>query len=117
MSFAWMNSLIGTGSDAPVRTNPPLPCTPTGPLVSQVATANTPVTVFAPGTINHVADVINPVTAAEPLYIDIVAPAAIGSATSVPLLPGQAYRVSGPISTAVSAVAATGGHAFVALKY
>ncbi len=117
-SLAWMNnSLFGTGSETPVRTFPPLPSTPVAPLTSQVATANVPVTVFAAGSVVNVADVINPSTASEPLYLDIVAPAAIGSATSIPLLPGQAYRVSTPITTPITVVAATAGHAFVAVGY
>ena len=115
--LAWMNNLTGSGSDSPVRTDPPRPSTPTGPLAAQVATANVPVTVFAAGSITHVAEIINPATASEPLYLDIVAPAVIGSATSIPLLPGQAYRVSTPITTAVSVVAATAGHSFVAVTY
>jgi len=116
-SLAWMNNMLGTGSQAPVRATPPLPSKPVGPLASQVAMANIPVTVFAAGSIVNVADVINPTTATEPLYIDIVAPALASSATSVPLLPGQAYRVSSPICTALTAVAATAGHAFVAVSY
>ncbi len=115
--LAWMYNLLGTGSDAPVRADPPLPSTPTAPLASQVATANVPVTVFAAGCISNVADIINPSTATEPLYIDLVAPAAAGSATSIPLLPGQAYRISTPIQSPVTAVAATAGHAFVAVRY
>jgi hypothetical protein len=112
-----MNNLLGTGSQTPMRATPAQPGAPTGPLVSRVATANVPVTVFAGGSIVNVADIINPPTATEPLYVDVVAPAAAGSATSVPLLPGQAYRVSSPLCTPVSAVAATAGHAFVAVSY
>jgi hypothetical protein len=115
--LAWMNYLLGTGSDAPVRAKPPLPCRPVGPLAAQIATANVPVTVFAASSIVNVADVINPASATEPLYVDVVTAAAAGSATSVPLLPGQAYRVSSPLCTAVTAVAATAGHAFVAVSY
>ncbi len=116
-SLAWMNNMLSTGSQTPVRATPPLPSTPVRPLANQVASANIPVTVFAAGSIVNVADIINPTTATEPLYIDIVAPALAGSATSGPLLPGQAYRVSSPITAALSAVAATAGHAFVAVSY
>jgi hypothetical protein len=115
--LAWMNNLLGTGSDMPVRSDPPQPSTPVGPLTSQIATANVAVTVFAAGSIAHVADIVNPSTATEPLYVDIVAPATAGSATSIPLIPGQAYRVSTPISTPVTAVAATAGHVFIAVGY
>lgn len=115
--LAWMNNLLGTGSMTPTQATPAQPSTPAGPLASRVATANVPVTVFAAGGIVNAADIVNPTTASEPLYLDIVAPAMIGSATSIPLLPGQAYRVSNPITTPVSVVAATAGHSFIAVKY
>ena len=115
--YAWMTNLLGTGSQTPMRATPPMPSTPAGPLASQIATANVPVTVFAPGSIVNVADIMNPTTQNEPLYVDIVAPAAAGAATSIPLLPGQAYRISAPLCTAVTAVAATAGHSFIAVTY
>ena len=108
---------VGTGSQSPVRATPPLPTTPSGPLASQIATANVPVTVFAAGSIINVADIMNPPSQTEPLYVDVAAPAAAGAATSIPLLPGQAYRISTPVSTAVTVVAATAGHSFVAVSY
>ena len=95
----------------------PLTSTPIGPLASSIAVANQAVVVFAPGTIQNVADILNPVTATEVLYVDIVGTAAAGSATSMALQPGQAYRVSVPITTAVTAVAATAGHSFVAVSH
>lgn len=115
--YAWMTSLLGTGSQSPVRANPPLPTKPAGPLAAQIATANVPVTVFAAGSVVNVADILNPPAQTEPLYVDIVSPAAAGAPTSIPLQPGQAYRVSAPISTAVTAVAATAGHSFIAVTY
>ena len=90
---------------------------PVAPLVGTVATGGTAVTVFTTGTIFRWADIINPPTATETLYIDIVNTAVAGSATSIPLLPGIGYRVSGPINNPVSVVAATNGHAFVAVRY
>ena len=115
--LAWMNNLGGTGSDVPMRAEPCRPTVPAGPLAFQVAVANAPVTVFAAGSIVNVADILNPPSATEPLYVDLVAPALAGSATSIPLLPGQGYRVSAPITTTLSVVAATAGHAFVAVRY
>lgn len=115
--YAWMTNLFGTGTQSPVRATAALPTTPAGALASQVCTANVPVTVFAAGSIVNVADIMNPPTQTEPLYVDIVAPASAGSATSIPLLPGQAYRISAPVNTAVTAVAATPGHCFVAVTY
>ncbi len=114
---AWMSNPFGSGSTLPVRSTPPQPSTPAGPLASQIAVANVAVTVFNPGDIGVVADVINPPSATEPLYLDFVATALAGSPTSIPLLPGQAYRISGPLATPVTVVAASAGHAFVALRY
>lgn len=115
--YAWMTNACGTGTTMPVRQNPALPSTPIAPAASQIVTGGVAVTVFPARSIVTVADIINPPSATEPLYIDIVATAAAGSATSVPLAPGQAYRISGPIATAVTAVGATAGHSFVALSY
>ncbi len=115
--LAWMTSAYGTGSDAPVRFSAPLPSVPIGPAASQIASANVAVTVFPAGSVVNVADVINPATAIEPLYVDFVNAAAAGSATSIPLQPGQSYRISCPLASAVTAVAATAGHGFVAVSY
>ena len=84
---------------------------------TSIVTGGVAVTVFATGSIVNAADIENPPTASEPLYIDIVTTASAGSATSFALSPGAAYRISGPITTAVTAVAATSGHAFVAVRY
>ena len=91
--------------------------TPKPPLVSSIATGGTAVTVFGLGTISRWADIINPSSATETLYIDIYHTAVAGSATSIPIQPGGASRISGPIPTVVSAVAATTGHTFVAIAY
>lgn len=115
--YAWMTNALGTGSPMPTRESTTLTKTPGAPLASSIATAGTAVTVFAADAIATVADIVNPPAATEPLYIDFVATAAIGSATSIPLSPGQAYRISSPLSTAVTAVAATAGHSFVAVTF
>jgi hypothetical protein len=91
--------------------------TPVVGAATSIVTGGTAVVVFPANSIANVADIANPPTATETLYIDIVTTAVAGSATSFPLQPGGSYRVSGPISTAVSAVAATAGHAFVAVRY
>ena len=92
--------------------------TPVGGAVTTIASGGTAVTVFAAGAIQNVADIQNPATATETLYVDITgATAAAGSGTAFGLAPGQSYRISAPIATAVSAVAATPGHAFVAVRY
>lgn len=90
---------------------------PIGPLVSTVAVGGTAVTVFAAGAIFNYADIVNPPSATETLYVDITTTAVAGSGTAIPISPGRSYRVSGPIKSPVTAVAATAGHAFVALRY
>src|SRR4051794_1216147 len=103
-SMRSLSGSYGTGSDLPVRPGLRRPTTPSGPLAAQIVAAGTAVTVFGAGTIDDVADIINPPDATATLYIDIVATAAIGAATSVPLTPGQSYRISGPIASVVTAV-------------
>ena len=112
-----LNCLTGAGSDIPIRPTPPSPATPIAPLNGQIIAANTAVTVFAAGSFVNVADIINPINASETLYVDVVATAVAGAVTSIPLAPGQAYRISCPITTAVTAVAATAGHSFIAVGY
>jgi hypothetical protein len=109
----WMQQpwATGTGNGAAG------PSGPIAPLSTVVATANVAVTVFGPNGFPNYADILNPASATEPLYVDIVAPAAAGQGTSLMLQPGQAYRVSNPVATPVTAVAATAGHAFEAVGY
>lgn len=96
---------------------------------SSIVAANTAVTVFAAGwmvSTNLVGeqyprfsacDIVNPLTTSEPLYVDLVTTATIGGQTSIPLMPGQSYRISKALSGAVTAVAATAGHSFVTVCY
>jgi hypothetical protein len=91
--------------------------TPEAPLANVVKAANASLVVFRNGTIENVADIINPPDAPGVLYVDIVTDAAAGSATSIPIGPGQAYRVSSPINAPVSVTSKTAGHAFVAVRY
>jgi hypothetical protein len=114
---------------SPGRSGPLGVGTAAGASVSSVTTANVAVTVFAAGwmlTTNLVGeqfprfsacDIVNPGTATEPLYVDLVTTATIGGATSIPLQSGQSYRISKPITGAVTAVAATAGHSFVTVCY
>ena len=55
--LAWMNNMLGTGSNTPVRATASLPSKPVGPLASQIVTANVSVTVFAACSIVSVADI------------------------------------------------------------
>jgi hypothetical protein len=95
----------------------PAPSTPIAPASHTIAAGGTAQNIFAAGAIPNVADIINPSTASETLYVDVVTAAVAGSGTSIPIPPGGAYRISRPISTAVSVVAATTGHTFVAVAY
>ncbi len=64
-----------------------------------------------------VCDIQNPPTASGPLYVDLVQTAAAGQSTSFVLGPGQSYRISGQVQTAVTAVAADAGHPIVGACY
>ena len=84
------------------------------PAASAIAAANTAVTVFASGSISTGCDVIN--TGSVVLYLDFIAVSIAGSATSIPLQPGQAYHCPYAPSGAVTAVAAQ-AQPFVAVSY
>ncbi len=64
-----------------------------------------------------VCDILNPPDAKEPLYLDLVTTATIGGGSSLPLSPGQAYRISKPVRGAVTAVAASSGHSYATVCY
>ncbi len=84
------------------------------PASSAVITANTAVTVFASGSISTGCDVIN--TGSAILYLDFTAVSVAGSATSIPLQPGQAYHCPFAPAGAVTAVAGQ-PESFVAVRY
>ena len=91
--------------------------TPVVGAATSIVTGGTAVVVFPAGSIANVGDIANPPNASEVLYVDITTIAAAGSASSIPLMPGQSFHICGPLKTAVSAVSATGGHAFIAVRY
>lgn len=91
--------------------------TPVVGAATSIVTGGTAVVVFPANSIVNVGDIINPPNASEVLYVDITTVAVAGSASSIPLMPGQPFHVCGPLTTAVSAVSATGGHVFVAVRY
>jgi len=64
-----------------------------------------------------VCDIQNDPGANEPLYLDLVNVAAAGQPTSFALQAGQAYRISRPIGTAVTAWGATPGHLVIGVCY
>ena len=86
----------------------------TAPAASAVAVANTPVMVFAAGTVFTGCDFVN--TGSATLYLDFTAVAAAGSATSIPLQSGQSFHCPYPPLGAVTAVASQ-PQSFVAIRY
>lgn len=84
------------------------------PATASITTANAAVTVFPLGSIATGCDIVN--TAATVLYIDFTAVAVAGSATAIPLQPGQAFHCPYPPSGPVTAVAAQ-PQSFVAIRY
>ncbi len=84
------------------------------PAATGITTANMPVTVFAAGSVATGCDILNSGSAV--LYVDFTTTAATGSATSIPLQPGQAFHCPYPPLGPVSAVAAQ-PQPFVAIRY
>ena len=84
------------------------------PVTSSIATANTAVTVFPPGSVLTGCDIIN--SGGGVLYIDFTATAVIGAATSLPLQPGQSFHCPFPPAGGMSAIAAQ-PQTFVAIRY
>ncbi len=85
-----------------------------GPASSAIVTANVAVTVFAAGTVSTGCDVVNTGTAV--VYLDFVATALAGSATSIPLQANQSFHCPYPPTGAVTAIAAQ-PQPFVAVRY
>jgi hypothetical protein len=89
---------------------------PVTPTTQSIVVAGASQVVFPAATIPSVADVINPASATESLFLDITGTgAAVGS--GIELVAGQAYRISSPLPVAVSVTAATAGHVFRAVAY
>ena len=107
-------NLDGSYTAGPCSITKPGPVTYTAPALSAVATANTPVTVFAAGSVATGCDFVN--TGSSVLYLDLTALASAGSATSLPLQPGQSFHCPYPPLGAVTAVAAQ-PQSFVAIRY
>jgi hypothetical protein len=84
------------------------------PVASSVPAPNVAVTVFAAGSVTTGCDFVNSGTGV--LYLDLTTTAVIGSATSIPLQPGQSFHCPYPPAGAVSAIAAQ-AQSFVAIRY
>ena len=104
----------GSYTAGPCSITKPGPVAYTAPTTAAIANANTPVTVFAAGTVSTGCDFVN--TGAAVLYLDLTAVASAGSATSIPLQPGQSFHCPYPPLGAVTAVAAQ-PQSFVAVRY
>jgi hypothetical protein len=104
----------GSYTAGPCALSKPSSVSYSGPANFAIATANTAVTVFAAGTVTTGCDFVN--TATNVLYLDFTTTALAGSATSLPLAPGQSFHCPYAPTGAVSAVAAA-PQSFVAIRY
>ena len=115
-------------NSAPVSTANPLPVTSDNPLLTPVAanavevvTGGTAVTAFLASTIVTGAQIVNPYSATESLFVDMInapgttAPGTHG--TTVELVPGQSWTAPGPLTTPVKVNATTSLHVFTAYQY
>ena len=93
------------------------PSTPSAAYATHVATANQAIIVFPAGSIANYAYVYNPPSAPGILYIDIVTTAAYANNTTFPLSPGVGFELIRGITTAFTAISATAGHTFIAVRY
>ena len=84
------------------------------PAAAAIVTANVAVTVFPSGSVTTGCDIVN--AGSGTLYLDFVATAAAGSATSLPLQSGQSFHCAYAPTGTVTAVASQ-PQAFVAVKY
>ncbi len=107
-------SLDGTYTAAACSITKPGAVAYAAPVASAVTTANTAVTVFAPGAVPTGCDLVN--TGNVTLYVDLTTIATAGSATSIPLQPGQSFHCPYPPLGAVTAVASQ-PQPFVAIRY
>ena len=104
----------GSYTAGPCPISKPAAVTYSGPSNFMIGTANTAVTVFLAGTVTTGCDFVN--TGSGVLYLDLTTTAVAGSATAVPLQPGQSFHCPYPPTGNVSAVAAT-PQSFVAIRY
>jgi hypothetical protein len=104
----------GSYTAGPCPISKPNIVTYVAPTASSITTANTAVTVFPAGSVATGCDIVN--SGSGVLYIDFTAVAAIGSATSLPLQPGQSFHCPFPPTGALSAIAAQ-PQPFVAVRY
>ncbi len=104
----------GSFTAGPCSLSKPAPVTYAVPAAAAIATANVAVTVFTAGSVANGCDVVN--TGAAILYLDFTTTAAAGSATSLPLQPGQSYHCPFALVGAVTAVASQ-SQPLVAVRY
>lgn len=107
----------GNASGIPVFTTPP---TSTAAVcsASTITTGGTAINFIGAGIIVHGAMVINPLTATEPLFINLVGAATlVASGTTFALAAGQSYTVPTPMTVAISGNATTSGHLFTCFRW
>jgi hypothetical protein len=104
----------GSFTASPCAISKPGAVTYMPPSAVSVTAANIPVTIFAAGTIATGCDFVN--SGSVTLYLDFTTVASAGSATSIPLQPGQSFHCPYPPLGAVSAVASQ-PQPFVAIRY
>jgi hypothetical protein len=107
-------SVDGSYTAGPCTMSKPGAVSYTSPAASSITTPNTAVTVFAAGSVATGCDFVN--SGSGVLYVDLTTTAVIGSATSIPLQPGQSFHCPYPPAGAVSAIAAQ-AQSFVAIRY
>jgi hypothetical protein len=104
----------GSFTAGPCPMSKPAPVTYGAPMAAAVATANVPVTIFPAGSVPTGCDFVN--TGSTVLFLDFTTTANAGSATSIPLQPGQSFHCPYPPTGAVTAVASQ-AQPFVAIRY
>lgn len=113
--------LVGPTNPLPVTQAASEALTPADASAFEVMTGNTPVVAFAANSIKTGAYITNPVTATQPLFVDMVntptaaSPGANGTTDAV--YPGQDWTAPGPLTTPVQVVSTDSAHFFVAIRY
>lgn len=108
----------GIGGTAQIVNPNGITFTAAGGIVTTVTTGGTAVVPFAANSIVHGARIINPSTATEPLFVNMLTAATLvvgGGNELIP--PGGTWTAPGPMAGSVSVNATTSGHAFSAVRW
>jgi hypothetical protein len=117
ISLALFGSLLTIPSSAQIPIGQYTPVAPSGALT--LATGGTAQNLFAAGEVVHGCTIVNPSTATEAIWVDFTGAAAVAAAghTSVQLAIGTPIPCGVGLSTSVSWIAATTGHAISASRW